>query len=387
MYGDRRYSYEVRSRVPRVKTVRQRVSPLAVFLIAVFVVAAFVGSGFLGAHLAYAKYRADVPESTTTIIYRNDSDRGTGISSSTGLLTAEEVVLRTKQSVVEITTESVSYGRNTEYVNSGAGSGVLVTENGHVLTAYHVVEDAESIKVRLYDGTTYNAEWVKGDKLTDTAVVKINVNSLNCASVGNSNALDAGQDVIAIGNPLGSLGGTVTKGSIAALNRTVKIDGQTLENLIQLSAPLNPGDSGGGIFNMYGALVGIVNAKSIDDYGYNIAFASPINQCMEIAEDLMTQGFVEGRVDTEVFDVKEINNSATMAAGLYFMGVNRAGVSTNLIKNDYIVSVAGVAVSTIDEWQQVLNSKRVGEQVEIVYRRGGIEGTVKMQLLNRMDCD
>ena len=151
--------------------------------------------------------------------------------------------------------------------------------------------------------------------------------------------------------------------------------------------PLNPGDSGGGIFNMRGALVGIINARGVGEYGNNIGFASPVNESLKIATDLISYGYVKGRVDTKIFDVKEISNSASTVAGLYFAGVKNQNVHTTLVKNDYIVSVAGQAVSTLQEWENVLNSKKVGDTVEIVYRRQGVEGTVRVLLVNRTDCD
>ena len=138
---------------------------------------------------------------------------------------------------------------------------------------------------------------------------------------------------------------------------------------------------------MYGALVGIINARGVGEYGNNIAFASPVNETMKIGVDLITLGYVKGRVNTQMFDVREINNSATTMAGLYYFGVNDQNVHTTLVKNDYIVSVAGVEVATVEEWENVLNSKKVGDTVEIVYRRQGIEGTVRLVLTNRTDCD
>ena len=388
MYNNHRYSYEVRSRVPRVPTVK-RMSPVAVVFLVLFILGSCIGSGFLGAHLVSKNSASNNDQNAqTTVIYRDNTDRAENLSSVTEIKTPEQVAKEVKQSIVEIYTESATYStRGTALVSGGAGSGVIVATDGYILTAYHVVEDAEQVKVRLYNGDEYNAEWVKGDKLTDIAVVKINAKTLNSATVGDSDKLLSGQEIIAIGNPFGSLGGTVTCGNVSALNRSVTIGGKRLENLVQLSCPLNPGDSGGGIFDMYGALVGIINARGVGEYGNNIAFASPVNETMKIGVDLITLGYVKGRVNTQMFDVREINNSATTMAGLYYFGVNDQNVHTTLVKNDYIVSVAGVEVATVEEWENVLNSKKVGDTVEIVYRRQGIEGTVRLVLTNRTDCD
>ncbi len=387
MYNNHRYSYEVRSRVPRVGAVR-RMSPLAIVFLVIFILGACIGSGFLGARLVANSLEKKTPDTQTTIIYRDSTDRGENLSSSGEPKTPAQVAAVAKQSVVEIFTETATYfSADAELVSSGAGSGVIISTDGHILTAYHVVEDAEQIKVRLSGNTVFNAEWIRGDKLSDLAVVKINAQTLNSATVGDSAKVQPGEEIVAIGNPLGGLGGTVTCGNVSALNRAVTIDGNEMSGLIQLSCSLNPGDSGGGIFDMYGSLVGIVNARGIGDYGVNIGFASPIGEAIKIATDLMRNGYVTGRVDTEVFDVREISNSETTPAGLYFMGVNNEDVHTTLVRNDYIVSVAGVEISTKSEWDDVLNSKSVGDTVEIVYRRQGVEGTVRMVLLNRTDCD
>ena len=386
MYNNSRYSYEVRSRVPRVPTVK-RMSPVAVVFLVLFILGACIGSGFLGAHLV-SKKATDAPSEKTTIVYRDNTERVENISSSGGEKSATQVAKEVKQSVVEVYTETATYStRSTSLVSGGAGSGVIVATDGYILTAYHVIEDAEQVKIRLYNGDEYEAEWVKGDKLTDIAVIKINAKTLNAAAIGDSDDLLSGQGIVAIGNPSGSLGGTVTCGNVSATNRSVTIGGKSLNNLVQLSCPLNPGDSGGGIFDMYGALVGIVNARGVGEYGNNIGFASPINEAMKIGGDLITLGYVKGRIDTEVFNVIEINNQANMVAGLYFMGVNDEKVHTTLRANDYIVSVAGEPVSTIEEWESVLNSKQVGDSVEIVYRRQGVEGTLWLTLQNRKDCD
>lgn len=387
MYNNHRYSYEVRSRVPRVQTVR-RMSPLAVVFLVIFILGACIGSGFLGAKLVSNSSDKKAASPQTTIIYRDAQDRGENLSSNGEAKTSAEVAAMAKQSVVEIFTETATYAsRDTALVSSGAGSGVIIATDGYILTAYHVIEDAEQIKVRLSDGSTFNAEWIRGDKLSDLAVVKINAQTLNSATIGDSTKLQAGEEIVAIGNPLGSLGGTVTCGNVSALNRAVTIGGKEMSGMVQLSCSLNPGDSGGGIFNVYGALVGIVNARGVGEYGVNIGFASPISDAIKIATDLIRNGYVTGRVDTAVFDVREISNSQTTPAGLYFMGVNNEDVHTTLVRNDYIVSVAGVEVATKSEWEDVLNSKSVGDTVEIVYRRQGVEGTVRLVLINRTDCD
>ncbi len=381
MYNNRRFSYEVRSRVPRVQTVR-RMSPIAVIFLMVFIVGACVGSGFLGAKIVGDKLKNATPTSETAVIYRDPVDRAEYVSSSGEVKTPQEVASLVSQSVVEVYTESAVRSQN----SSCLGSGVVISESGHVLTAYHVVEDVDDVKVKLNDGTSFTAEWVKGDRLSDLAVVKIPAETLNSANVGRSSKLSAGEQIVAVGNPYGNLGNTVTVGNVSALERNVTVGGKKLENLVQLACPMNPGDSGGGVFNLQGKLVGIVNARGTGEYGVNVGFASPIDYAISIAEDIMTKGYVEGRVDVSVLDLKEISNSASTPAGLYFMK-NNSDLYLPFKAQDYIVSIAGVPVSTLDEWEEVLASKQVGSVVEVKYRRDGIEGTIKMSILQRKDCD
>ncbi len=389
MYNNRRFSYEVRSRVPRVQTVR-RMSPIAVIFLVLFIIGACVGSGFLGAKLVGDKIKNTMPTTqNTTIIYREPADRVEYVATNGETKSSQEVAAIVKQSIVEIFSETALYStRSTNYVNGGGvGSGVIIADGGYILTAYHVIEDAEEVRVRLHDGNTYNAEWIKGDKLSDLAVVKIPAQTLNSADIGRSSNVMSGEEIVAIGHPFGELGSAVTLGNVSALERTVTIGGKKLEGLMQLACPLNPGDSGGGIFNMQGRLIGIINARGVGDYGNNIGFASPIDYAMSIAEDVMKNGYVTGRVDVSALDLKEISNSASTPAGLYFMKVNNSDLHLSLKNQDYIVSVAGVQVTTLQEWEDVLNSKQVGSVVEIKYRRDGIEGTVKMPILQRRDCD
>src|SRR5699024_342301 len=148
-----------------------------------------------------------------------------------------------------------------QYVSSGAGSGVILTQDGYIVTNHHVIEDANSITVRTRSGDEYNASLVGSDEQSDLAVLKIDATGLTPAVLGDSTTLEVGELAIAIGNPLGELGGSVTSGIISALDREMTIDGQTM-TLLQTDAAVNPGNSGGGLFNANGDLIGIVNAKS-----------------------------------------------------------------------------------------------------------------------------
>ena len=222
-------------------------------------------------------------------VVKNDGsikvDEGTG---STELLTVPQIVEKVSNTVVEIRTKHTSSGIwFGTYETTGAGSGVIISDNGYIITNSHVVDGATEIAVRLSDGKTYLAELIGSDASVDIAVVKINETGLNFARMGNSADLAVGQSVIAIGNPLGTLGGTVTSGIISAKDREVIIDRYRM-TLLQTNAAINPGNSGGGLFDMAGQLIGIVNAKKIDEQIEGLGFAIPIDIAWSAAEKIIS---------------------------------------------------------------------------------------------------
>ena len=346
-----------------------------------------VGAAFIGAYVALSK----LPQSTTTtVVYRDtaaDVKDFTNIGYTGKEMTSEEVAAFAKQSVVEVVTESVTYaGFGGAYITSGAGSGVIISDSGHILTNYHVVEGAESITVTLPDGREEKVVWVMGDEVTDIAVIKINAQTENAAVIGGSASLVAGQQVMVVGNPLGDLGGSVSGGIISAVDRHVTIEGKEM-NLIQLDAAVNPGNSGGGLFDMRGALVGIVNAKSVAEDVEGIGFAIPVDTAYgAVASSLMEKGYVEGRVDTSVLEFSETTGITISrpSPGLYLYS---SSVKTDIPDGAYIVSVDGQKIKTIEEWEAILHSKQIGETVEIEYWSGVRSGTWRLTLTQRYDYD
>ena len=203
-----------------------------------------IGCGIGGAYLI-------ARTNPSSVIYQDTSKIvSTGSQDSS---TIKSVVEQCANSVVEIQTESVTNGSNPfqQYVSSGAGSGVILTQDGYIVTNHHVIEDANSITVRTRSGDEYNASLVGSDEQSDLAVLKIDATGLTPAVLGDSTTLEVGDLAIAIGNPLGELGGSVTSGIISALDREMTIDGQTM-TLLQTDAAVNPGNSGGGLFNANG---------------------------------------------------------------------------------------------------------------------------------------
>ncbi len=279
-------------------------------------------------------------------------------------------------SVVEITTEvRVSGQHMQQYVSEGAGSGVILTSDGMIITNNHVIEDAETITVRLPDEQTYTATLVGTDVKTDLAVIKIEASGLTAATIGDSSELAVGDLAVAIGNPLGELGGTVTDGIISALDREITIDGETM-NLLQTNAAINPGNSGGGLFDSFGNLIGIVCAKSSGTDVEGLGFAIPINDAVPVLEELINNGYVQGRIDLGMTLVDiDTEESAMMyrvsKLGVYVLKVisGSNAETAGFASGDCILSVDGTEVSNSSELNAVLDQHNVGDTVQVLIYR------------------
>ncbi|MBO4501706.1 MAG: trypsin-like peptidase domain-containing protein [Clostridia bacterium] len=290
--------------------------------------------------------------------------------------TVKSVVKLTINSVVEITTETVSTGAfMNQYVTTGAGSGVIITEDGYIVTNDHVVAGASSIKVRLHDGTECTASLVGTDSQTDVAVIKIDKTGLSAAVLGDPDALEVGDPVVAIGNPLGTLGGTVTEGIISALERDVSIDGKYM-TLLQHSAPVNPGNSGGGLFNASGQLIGIVNAKYSDTSYEGLGFAIPLTTALPVVRDLMEYGYVRGRISLGASTVDITSQYYAMyygvpEYGIYVQSVSAGSDAANagMRSGDRIVSMDGREISSSEDVDAVVKSHTVGDKITVVLKR------------------
>ena len=346
----------------------------------------FVGAKFGGSGKVVIQQAA--PSSTASSSDSADSSIAAASSTGTGL-TTEQVADMVSPSVVVITTEQVVYSQWSWYgqnqVESGAGSGVIISSDGYILTCAHVVDGASTITVTIGD-KDYTATLVGEDTTSDIAVIKIDADGLTPATVGNSDSLKVGQSVMAVGNPLGELGGTVTGGMISALNREVTIEDQTM-SLIQMDASVSPGNSGGALFNASGDLIGIVNAKSSGDYAEGLGFAIPINNAYNVAMDLIQSGYVTGRPQLGI-SVITITDAATAArygvtsAGIYISQVNpgSGAEKAGLQAGDRIVSVDNVLAETANDVVSRVQEKSVGDTVSLQVARKGQLITVEVEL-------
>ena len=333
--------------------------------------------------------------SETMIIHRVDTEAQPAGTENLTDKSTSEITSEVADTVVEITTEVMQtnafYG---QYIAQGAGSGVIISDDGYILTNNHVIEDASSIQVTTRDGKTYDAELIGTDSEVDIAILKIDATGLKSAVFGDSDKLEVGSKAVIIGNPLGTLGGSVTEGIISALDRSIVIDGKTM-HLMQTDAAINPGNSGGGMFNGQGELTGIVVAKSsstsestID----NIGFVIPINTVLDILGDLKDYGYVRGRADTGMSYIDLTNQMyawyyyGNSTAGVYINSVNSGSnaYEAGFREGDRVISVDGKEISEAADIDKIISEKSVGDKVTFELERKGSSGSIELTLEERV---
>ena len=293
-------------------------------------------------------------------------------------MNVQQVAALTQPSIVEIKTEQVTGGSfMPQFVQTGAGSGVIISDNGYITTNNHVIEGATNIQVRTSDGTVYKAELIGTDKKTDVAVIKIDAEGLNPVVFSNSDDLNVGETAIAIGNPLGELGGTVTNGIISATARTIMLENHQM-TLLQTNAAINPGNSGGGLFNDRGELIGMVVAKSAGQDVEGLGFAIPSNVVSKIAQELIKNGYVSGRPALGVTILNIQDSQTAVKYGLNSLGVyiaevqpGSAAMNAGLQPGDRIISLNNQVIENFAQLSSALDQYTVGDTVEIMVSRDG----------------
>lgn len=264
---------------------------------------------------------------------------------------------------------------------AGSASGIIISADGYIVTNNHVVESADSFTVKVNntsDGTseTYEAELIGTDSDTDLAVIKIEETNLPAALLGDSDKLALGDDVVAIGNPLG-LENSVSKGIVSGLNRQISDSYRGLSS-IQTDAPINSGNSGGALFNGYGEVVGVVNEKYVYDYAENVGFAITINEAKDVIDDLIRNGYVSGRpvIGITYLEVTEaIASYNRITAGWQVTEINAdmPVATSGLLVGDTIVQIDGLNVLTEDT-TEIFATKKPGETVTATVVRKDYNG-------------
>ena len=371
-----------------------------------------MGCGYGGAYLANQEAGKVVIQSAAPAETEGAGDSGDtaaeaqNTAETNGALSGTEVAAKISPSVVSITTEQMEVGQFWfgPQVVSGAGSGVIISEDGYILTCAHVVSGADTITVILPDGTEYPGTVTGMYEEGDIAVVKIEATGLPAAVIGDSDQVQLGETVYAVGNPGGTLSGTITDGIISSVDRTINVSleetsgygwntGRTVSlEVLQTSAAVSPGNSGGGLFNSRGELIGIVNAKSSGSSQEGLGFAIPVNRAMEIGESLINDGtYTDPNANMSDNDaileitVTEINQASGrmqgITPGVYVYEVQEGGASDGKLQvNDRMISVDGTIINTLEDLSGLLSEHQPGDTVSVSVERDGQMVTVDIVL-------
>ena len=300
-----------------------------------------------------------------------------------------EVYAANANSVVSINVTGTSgtnfFGQPVQ--TASAGSGFVLTKDGYIVTNYHVVKDADTVKVTMYNGDEYDAKYVGGDEDYDIAVIKVEAADLQPVTLGNSDNLNVGDHVLAVGNPLGELTFSMSGGMVSCVNRAINVDG-TPFNMIQTDASINPGNSGGPLFNQYGEVVGIVSAKyssysseSVEGLG----FAIPINDVIARIQDIMTNGYVTnkpylgitgGTMTSQM--AAQYRYDVTEGVFVYSVEEGSAAAQAGLKMGDVILKVDDTEIESMEDLTAVKKQYSAGDTVSLTIYREGQETTVEL---------
>ena len=319
------------------------------------------------------------------------SGNGVALAEDRIALSAADVYEQNVNSTVGITISAQVASRYGGYQTyQASGSGFIISKDGYILTNYHVIEDSEEVTVATYDNETYEAEVIGYDDSNDIAVLKIDVDNLTPVQLGDSDSLRVGDEVLAIGNPLGELTFSLTRGIVSALSRSVTVESGTTMTLIQTDCAINSGNSGGALFNQYGEVIGITNAKysssaysgeaSID----NIGFAIPINSVKRIVTSIIENGYiVSPYIGVSVSDVSQETASITgLKSGAWVREVtedapaDKAGIK----ENDVIVKVDDSAITSSNDLVNVVSACEPGEKKTFYIYRQGSEIEIEVEI-------
>lgn len=394
-----------------------RISTLIVFLLVAVLLGGLLGGlytrQYVGEQIAALTAQQQQQSSSNALSIPEPSGSGklttASASGFANTFSKAQIIELTAPSVVGIDTyytasgNGLSFGNgnnangadgNSQQIPVGSGSGIILTSDGYIVTCKHVVEGAQTIKVILNDDSEHDATLIGSDSRTDLAVLKIDMTGLTSATLGDSDMLTVGEDVIAIGNPLGELRGTATSGIVSALSREVTV-GSVEMSLIQTDAAISPGNSGGGLFNASGSLIGIVNAKASSSNSEGLGFAIPVSSVKTIISNLIDHGYVLGRAYLGVYTQDVTLSSGTNDWGGGFFGnffggggsssvqiaqivsgsaAEKAGLKTG----DLILKVDDTEISSNALLASVISGYNAGDTATLTIQRNGEEQTVEV---------
>ena len=355
-------------------------------IIAIALVCSLLGGCLgVGATLLLGNTKTQTPSTSTTMYVgeRQTETVNTARTDTSTQLTPREVYAQNVNSTVGITTSITTNYWGYQTTSAASGSGFILTEDGYILTNYHVIEGSNSVQVTTYDNTAYSAAIVGYDESNDIAVLKIDATGLTPVVLDDSDDLYVGDEVMAIGNPLGELTFSLTVGYVSALDREVTLSSGTTMDLIQTDAAINSGNSGGALFNSYGEVVGITNAKyssssssssaSID----NIGFAIPINHVKNIVTSIIEKGYiVKPYIGVSVTTVSSemVSYGLPQGAAVKVVSEDSPAAASGLKVNDIITAINGGEITTSSELVKIVSACQPGDEMTLtVYRQGESE--------------
>ncbi len=374
----RRQNAAVQAEKEKTRHIRQERATLVIFAVLVIAVIIF-GFGGIVADILTGSSRIKTLGGEQVVIYQESKPKGaTDLSkfqNENGKYTTEGAAAAVRDSIVEIKTYADAFHKDL----LGTGSGVILNEDGYIVTNAHVLDSEGYHDVHTADGSIYSAKIVGRDSKTDIAVLKISGTGLSPATLGDSDEVLVGEQVIAVGNPAG-LSNTVTDGIVSAVNREIRSDSTGFEmKCIQTNADISPGNSGGALVNMYGQVIGITSSKYISSYYEGLGFAITINEAKPIIEELISNGYIGGRfrIGIVMIDMADQSKIATIEDdlgydlpedfyGIYITDLNEDCdiYNTELKPKDFITKINGIPVRTYDElYDTISESYGAGDTV------------------------
>ena len=336
-------------------------------------------SGFIGSGVTYLALKNNLTQTKTININPATFD------TESEALSATEAYNKVAPAAVVVSTKSVTQGyfMHTQEVE-GIGSGFIINEEGYILTNYHVIQGAQEISVTLSNDVTTTAQVVNYDENQDVAMIKITDESVELPAtveLGDSDALQPGEEVIAIGTPLSTeLSSTVTKGIISATSRSVAVESGVTMNLIQTDAAINAGNSGGPLVNTKGEVVGINSSKISGEAVEGIGFSIPINDIKDKIESL-SKPILNLGISVRTID-ESLSKQLNMEQGLYIVEVTEfsSAEKAGLKAGDIIVKADGTRITTFDEFKEIKNAKEEGDDISLEVVRNGESKTINVTL-------
>ncbi len=387
----------------RTQESRPRMSAVALILVAVIICSLFSGlsawivTDYKIKHSDIGKQVVLGSSTVSSVSASPDSDSSdntetlpTFTGTGTQTLSGSQIYKLALQQVVGVNSEKTTsnfFGQPTTYPVSG--SGFIISEDGYILTNYHVIEYAVlydfSLKVILSDGSEYPAKIIGYEEPNDVAVIKIDATGLSPVSFANSDNMNVGERVYPVGNPLGELAYSMTSGIVSATDRVISTDKSTKINMFQIDAAVNKGNSGGPVYNEYGEVLGIVTAKYSDDEVEGIGFAIPINDVLDIVTQLIETGYIGGKprlgIEVQTVDT-QFSNYYNVPLGAYVMTINPGSCAekAGLKVGDIITAIGSQKVTTKEELITALGTFKAGDTTTLTVFRSGEETMLSVVL-------